>query len=98
MVVTNEMFDELKKKFVACDYIENSKIKIEDGKTTHEDSILGIFCDRLDINIHGRTRKFIDNNVVGFCGNKSVRLVGTSYKIFEILNLIMEILKKDLTN
>lgn len=98
MVITEKDFNELKNKFIACDYIENSKIKVEDGKTTHEDSILGIFCDRLGINIHGKTRNFINDNLIGFSGNKSIRVVGSSYKIFEILNLIMEILKKDLTN
>lgn len=97
MIITDEKFGELKKKFLACEYIENSKIKVEDEKTTHEDSILGIFCDRLDIKVVGRAKFFMNNNVVGFCGNKSAKVIGSSYKIFEILNLIMEILKKDLT-
>ena len=95
-MISDKEFKLLKKKFLACDYIENTKFKTRNGKTTHEDSILSVFCDRLDINVAGRARFFMNNNVVGFYGNKRVVASGTSYKIFEILNLIMENLQKDL--
>lgn len=94
MVITDKKFDELKKKFLACEYIENSKIKVEDGKTAYENSILGIFCDRLDIKVVGRAKFFMNNNVVGFYGNKKIKSKGQSYKIFETLDLIMKKLKK----
>ena len=95
-MISDKEFKTLKKKFLACDYIENTKFTTGRGKTTHEDSILSIFCDRLDINVVGRARFFMNHNVVGFYGNKKVIASGTSYKIFEILNLIMKNLQKDL--
>jgi hypothetical protein len=94
MAITDERFEKLKETFLACNYIKNSKIKEKVGKTTHENSILGVFCDRLDIRVGYKTRSFIDNNVVGFWGNKKIKASGHSYKIVETLNLIMEKLKE----
>lgn len=77
-------------RFTSCQYMKNFKIKKDE---THEISIIGYFIDMLDIDTSPRLKGWIEKNLVACWGNKKVKCLGRSDKIFEVLNLIMEKLK-----
>lgn len=84
--------DIIKQKFIACEYISNVKIKLDNGS---EISIINMLIKELNIPISSRLAGWIDKNLLGCWGNKKCKCKGQSNKIFEILNLVMEKLKEN---
>jgi len=82
--------EKIKRDFKNCEYIDNSKIKMNDGKYT---TIINYLAKELQIPIKSRTQKWIDTCLLGMWGNKRVKCLGRSDKIFEILNSIYEKIK-----
>ena len=60
---------------------------MKDGKYT---TIINYLAKELQIPIKSRTQKWIDTCLLGMWGNKRVKCLGRSDKIFEILNSIYE--------
>lgn len=82
--------EKIKRDFKNCEYIDNAKIKLENGKYT---TIVNYLAKELDIPVKNRTQKWINTCLLGFWGNQRVKCLGRSDKIFEILNSIYEKLK-----
>lgn len=77
----------IKETFKKCGYLKNTKTTLEDGTDT---TLINYLTSELEIPVKNRTKRWIDTCLVGVWGNKKVKCLGKSDKIFEILNSIME--------
>lgn len=82
--------EEIKRKFLACEYIENETIKYNGTRI----SVIGALIKDLKIKVPNRLSGWIESNLIGCWGNKKCKYIGQSNKIFEILNTIMSKLKE----
>ncbi len=89
---SDDIMNEIKEKFLACEYIDNVKIKVVGGG---EISVINALIKELKIPISSRLAGWIEKNLIGCWGNQKCKCKGQSNKIFEILNLVMEKLKEN---
>lgn len=80
------MDKQIKEKFKKALYIKNTKC----DNTT----LLNKWIDKLGIEVHNNTRRWIDKNLIGFWGNQKVKCTNNSDKIFEVLDEVMQKVKR----